>query len=159
MIKDPYKQRVKDVMSKDVVAIDAIDTVHEALVRMVENRVSALPVIDSRSVCVGVISATDLIELTRELDEEFGGLERIGQVSHQWFLDTLVERDMDRRKVEELMTSNVATTAPDAPLVDAAREMLRQHVHRLPVVDANGRLVGIISTMDVLKAFANGAPQ
>jgi CBS domain-containing protein len=57
------------------------------------------------------------------------------------------------------MTSNVATTAPDAPLVDAAREMLRQHVHRLPVVDASGQLVGIISTMDVLKAFANGAPQ
>ena len=81
------------------------------------------------------------------------------EASHQWFIEKIAEHDLGRRKVSELMTDTVATVGPDTSLTDAAREMLRDRVHRLPVVDEKQRLLGIVSTMDLLGAFADGAPE
>lgn len=85
-------------------------------------------------------------------------LGRGDEASYQWLQDNLAEHDLARRTVGELMTENVATVTAERTLPEAAREMLRHRVHRLPVVDKKGKLLGIISTMDVLKAFADGAP-
>lgn len=54
------------------------------------------------------------------------------------------------------MTTDVISVGPEELLVSAAREMVRSKVHHLPVIDGNKRLVGIISTMDILSAFAEG---
>ncbi len=53
----------------------------------------------------------------------------------------------------QVMTANVVVTYPDATLVEAAKEMARHHVKRLPVVDTDNRLVGIISRADLLTVF------
>ena len=55
---------LKDVISHDVVSINPQDTLREALSTMVENHVSALPVVDSRGHCVGIISVTDLLGMS-----------------------------------------------------------------------------------------------
>jgi CBS domain-containing protein len=152
-----YRLRVRDMLTKAVVAVNTDDTVQEALRFMVENRVSALPVVNGNEVCVGILSATDLMGLTRDLNEdlsEMGSLE----FTPQRLIDQMAEQDFGRRQVHELMTEVVETIGPEATLVEAARAMLRQQVHRLPVVNERQRLVGIISTTDVVAAFADGAP-
>lgn len=63
-------RQLKDVVSRDVVYVNAQDTLREALDVMVENRVSAMPVVDARGHCVGVISVTDLLGMTKELADE-----------------------------------------------------------------------------------------
>lgn len=151
-----YAQRVKDVLTKEVVAVNADDTVQEALRLMVENHVSALPVVNGRDVCVGILSATDLMGLTRDLNE--GLSEMRGEFTPQSLIDQVAEQDFGRRRVHELMTEVVETVGPEATLAAAARAMLRHQVHRLPVVDGRQRLVGIISTTDIMAAFADGAP-
>lgn len=155
MTTSVYQQRVKDVVSRDVVAIHAADNVHEALVLLTENRVSALPVVDGHDRCVGMLSTTDLIDLTREIDDEIEELSRDDGISREWLVDRLKSHVGDTN-VMDLMTDNAASVDPERPLVDAAREMLRHRVHRLPVVDQRGRLQGIISTMDILRAFVEG---
>jgi CBS domain-containing protein len=154
---DPYRCRVKDVCSRDLVFVHADGTIHEALTLMVENRVSALPVVDKQGGCQGILSSTDVVEFALELDDELQDFGRAEDGSHQWLLDRLAEQDMDRRSVQDLMTATVATVGLETPLDEAAREMIRHRVHRLPVVDEKERLVGIISTMDILRAFADGA--
>jgi CBS domain-containing protein len=152
-----YRLRVKDMLTKAVVAVNAEDTVQEALRFMVENRVSALPVVNGNEICVGILSATDLMGLTRDLNEdlsEMGSLE----FTPQRLIDQLAEQDFGRRRVHELMTEVVETIGPEATLVEAARAMLRQQVHRLPVVNERQRLMGILSTTDIVAAFADGAP-
>lgn len=153
-----YRLRVKDMLTKAVVAVNADDTVQEALRFMVENRVSALPVVNGNEVCVGILSATDLMGLTRDLNDdlsEMGSLE----FTPQRLIDQVAEQDFGRRRVHELMTEVVETIGPEATLVEAARAMLRQQVHRLPVVNERQRLVGILSTTDIVAAFADGAPE
>ncbi len=157
MNHDIYKRRVKDVLSKDVVSVSSGDSVHEALELMVQNRVSALPVIDARDKCIGVLSTSDFVTLACELDEELNTA-RSSDVTHQWLIDHLADHDMGRRRIEELMTETVESISPEATLVQASREMLRHRVHRLPVLDAKGRLLGVISTMDILQAFVETAP-
>jgi CBS domain-containing protein len=157
MTVNPYRRRVKDVLSKDLVCVPANATVYEALALMVENRVATLPVVDKRGNCQGILSATDVVELALELSEGLRGFGRAAEESPQWLIDRLAEHDMDRRGVHDVMTTSVATVYLEMPLAVAAREMLRHRVHRLPVVDTQDRLVGIISTMDILNAFADGA--
>lgn len=159
MTIDPYRRRVADVLSKDIVSIPANGTVRDALALMVENRVSALPVVDKRGSCQGILSATDVVELALELDEDLRDVGRSHDESQRWILQRLSEHDMDQRNVQEVMTTAVTTVPLDAPLYSAAREMLRHRVHRLPVVDTQERLVGIVSTMDILAAFVDGSPR
>ena len=104
MMNDPYRRRVKDIVSKDIVFIRANGTVHDALALMVENRVAALPVVDKKGSCQGVLSATDVVELTLELDDDLRGFGLTDDESHQWLLDKLAEHDMGRRSVQDVMT-------------------------------------------------------
>lgn len=152
-----YTQRVQDVLTKEVVAVNADDSVQEALRLMVENRVSALPVVNSKDTCVGILSATDLMGLTRDLNEELSEAQG-KEFTPQSLIDRLAEQDFGRRRVHELMSEVVETVGPQATLADAARAMLHHRVHRLPVVNERQRLIGIVSTTDILAAFVDGAP-
>src|SRR5262245_15262504 len=93
-----YAQRVKDVLTTEVVAVNADDTVQEALRLMVENRVSALPVVNGKEVCVGILSATDMLGLTRDLNEELADSQTV-EFTPQSLMDRLTEQDFGRRRV------------------------------------------------------------
>jgi CBS domain-containing protein len=116
------KPTVSDVMTRDVVTVDALAPFKEVVRLMQEHRVSALPVVDDDDVLVGIVSEGDLI--LREDPGLVGG-------GHLFEI----------------------SVAPDASLGEAARRMHRNEVKRLPVVDAEGRLVGIVSRADLLRGF------
>ena len=65
---------------------------------------------------------------------------------------------MGSETVQSFMSEAVATVGVDTTIGKATREMLRNRVHHLPVVDAHDKMIGIISTMDILAEFADGAP-
>jgi CBS domain-containing protein len=153
-----YALRVRDALTKDVVAVNADDSVQEALRLMVENHVSALPVVNGKELCVGILSSTDLLGLARDLNEELSEMQ-VAEFTPQSLIDQMAEQDFGRRRVHELMTEIVETVGPEAPLAAAARAMLRHQVHRLPVVNEQQRLVGIISTTDIIAAFVDAAPE
>lgn len=146
-------RRVKDIMSRDVVSLHAADTVHEALAQLVENRVSALPIVDKHNHCVGILSTTDLIDVTRALDQDLVYAGELDTDSQRWLFDRLTHTVGDE-PLTSYMTENVTTVRSEDTLAEAAREMLRNRVHHLPVVDAKDHLVGIVSTMDILGALA-----
>jgi len=74
-------------------------------------------------------------------------------------LDQLEEHDLGRRQVHEVMTPDVITVGPETTLVEAARKLLSNRIHRLPVVDEKNRLLGVVSTTDLLAAFVQQAEQ
>ena len=154
-----YKVRVKDVLVKDVVYVNPTDSLDETLNLMVENRVSALPVIDGHRRCVGFISATDLLDLTRELGDELNALEPVTGLTRQLLTEKLGESGLMNRQVKELMSDAVFSVALEDPLANAARELIRNRVHRLAVVDAQNQLKGIVSMTDILRAFAESSPE
>ncbi len=155
MATSAQQKLVKDVMKTDVVSLRPTDTLHDALDQFVENRVSALPVVDRHDRCIGMLSTTDVIDLTRDLDADLHELDEADRLSNGWIVDRL-RGSFGGDTVDSVMTEKVTTVSPETSLPLAAQQMLRRRVHRLPVVNEDGRLIGIISTMDILAAFADG---
>ncbi len=132
-------------MTRAVVVVDEWAPFKEIARLMQEYRVSALPVVRGDGRLVGIVSEADL--LLKEGRPEGGRRLLEGP-----------RRRLEREKAEglvasQLMTTPVVITGPDASLSVAARLMHRRGVKRVPVVDEEGRVVGIVSRADLLKVF------
>lgn len=151
---DIYHKRVRDVMVTHVVAVNPGDAVSDALKLIVENRVSALPVVDVHDRCVGVVSATDLLQLAQQLGGELEALNTSEGVEHEMLIEKLEHTGFSNQTVNEVMTHVAVTVQPESTLVAAAAAMVRNRVHRLAVADSKGKLMGLVSTMDIIRALA-----
>ncbi|MCA9147867.1 MAG: CBS domain-containing protein [Planctomycetales bacterium] len=157
MSKNPYELRVRDVMSRDLVAISNKATLHDCLQRMIDHNLATLPVVTDANECVGIVSATDMLHVTREVEEDLHDLNHGDLTASGWLLKRLTN-GIDDRTVADVMTEDVAMVGPDTRLSRAATEMLRNRVHHLPVIDVREHVVGIISMSDVVSAFVDGDP-
>lgn len=125
--------RVVDVMTSDVITVRADTPITEAARLMFRHRVSGLPVCDSDSCLIGMITEADFLRLEVERDTAEA--------------PALVET------VDQVMSAPVLTIEPGATIADAARVMVVEDVNRLPVIDGQSRMLGIISRLDVVAAF------
>jgi CBS-domain-containing membrane protein len=121
---------------------------------MVENRVSALPVVDARQHCVGVISVTDLLGMTKDLSDELNALSESGGLDHEALVQKLEHADLLTDQVQGWMSTDVVSVEMNSTIQHAAQQMLRNRVHRLVVLDDHKHVVGVVSTMDLLAAFS-----
>jgi CBS domain-containing protein len=138
------RSTVKDVMTTHVVAVRKDASFKEMVTTMRDSRVSAFPVIDDAGKVVGVVSEADM--LNKEADLASPGT----------FASMLRFRDHEKAAgvtAADMMTSPAATIGPDEPVVEAARIMRDRRVKRLPVTNATGHLIGIVSRIDVLSVF------
>jgi CBS domain-containing protein len=147
---------LKDVISNDVVYVNPQDTLREALAVMVENRVSAVPVVDARLHCIGVLSVTDLLGMTRDLGDELNALSESGGLDHAALVNKLEHADLLTEPVQAWMSSEVVSVGVETTVRRAAQQMLRNQVHRLVVLDDAKHVVGVVSTMDLLAALVGG---
>jgi len=155
MVKnDIYHRRVREVMAKDLVAVNPSDSISDALRLLVENRVSALPVVDGHDRCVGVLSGTDLLQLALQLGGELEALNTSEGLDHALLIEKLERTGFSTQTVQEVMTPMAVSVHPESTLVAAAAAMIRNRVHRLAVTDGKAKLVGLVSTMDIIGALA-----
>ncbi len=141
-----WHSRVRDVMTTSVVTVDRITPYKEIARLLVERQISGVPVLTLGRHVAGVVSEADLIA-ARDRDVArrrlWTGLLRYGTDRSRY----------TRLTAESLMTTPAVTIHPDAPIAAAARYMTSQHVKRLPVIDGDGKLVGLISRRDLLGVF------
>jgi CBS domain-containing protein len=150
-----YSLNVCDICRRDPVSVSKDDTLSFALTLMVENRTNALPVLNTADKCLGMISASDIINLVHELDEEMGDP---ADPAPQWLVSKVKDHDLGRRKVFEHMSTVVASVPNSLGIQAASAKMLQNKVHRMPVLDEDERVVGIISTTDILQALVDHCP-
>jgi CBS domain-containing protein len=133
-------------MTTSVVAVRQDASFKEMAAMLRSRRISAFPVIDDAGRVVGVVSEGDL--LVKEAVNA-DGTSLLAALRH-------VREDDKVAGITagDLMTAPAVTVGPDAPVEQAARLMYDRRVKRLPVVNTAGRLVGIISRVDVLAVFS-----
>lgn len=137
--------RVKDVMTRDVVSVRGTAEYKVVVAVMRELHVSAFPVLDAADGVIGMVSEADLL---------------LKQVGQEAFAGHLMASGAGGERAKaagvtaaELMTTPAVTIGPQDSVAAAARRMYDRRVKRLPVVDDAGRLVGIVSRVDVLSVF------
>ena len=138
--------RVLDLMSAELIRVPPETTLRDAARLMVEAKISGLPVTDDEGSLVGLVTESDF--LRKEVDR--------GEVMDSGLLGILfTKRDSlaDAETVGEVMATDLFTISPDATLVEAARSMTTHGIKRLPVVDRDGKLIGVIARSDIVAAF------
>jgi predicted transcriptional regulator len=130
--------RVGDVMNRRVVQISKEQTLQEAARTYCDKEISGAPVVDGDQRCVGILSANDFVRCfaaRKPASDEAGSL------------------------VGRHMTQSVRSITADEPLLAAARQMCDEHIHRLPVLDAEGRVAGMLTSLDIVAALVQAVEE
>jgi len=152
--EDPLDQPVGQVMRREVTTVAPETPVDQLVTLLLKRGHRSLPVVDAQGRLLGIITDGDL-------------LRRAGLAARLDLLDALtpemIQAQLDalRRQgitAQEIMTRQVVHAQAQEPLRAAAQRMARHHLKRLPVVDAQGRLLGLISRVDVLRAVEHHQP-
>ncbi len=118
---------IKDIMIQRVVTIDSCDSVFNACIKLLDERIGCIVVLEE-GFCVGIVTERDFIERT-----------------------ILMNRDPQDTKVKEIMTPNIVTITSLDKIEDALNIMRKYRIKKLPVVN-NDNLIGIVTISDIAHA-------
>ncbi|HEV2259990.1 MAG TPA: CBS domain-containing protein [Streptosporangiaceae bacterium] len=147
MLHRRWARRVSDVMTTSVVTVDRITPYQEIDRLLTEHRISGLPVLKMGREVAGVVTEADLLAAEDETNRR---TRMAGSVGGRWLHRKQPHVSLT---ADTLMTAPAITIGPDATIPAAARLMNGHHIRRLPVVDKDGKLVGIVSRRDLLSVF------
>jgi CBS domain-containing membrane protein len=155
--------KVRDVMRKPVISLPQNGKLKEVVATFVQNHIDCLPVIDAAERVVGFITMNDLIEVFfpryPEILRDLAVLQDKGQIGS--LFDTSFT-GLDRVQEQlilaaDMMNSHVQCVSQEDSLLQAASRMQAQNLQRLPVVDRDQKLVGLISNFEVVLALLQGS--
>jgi CBS domain-containing protein len=147
--------RALDVMTTQVITVDPKTSVQALALLLAERRISGVPVVDSDSRLVGIVSEGDLLHRVET------GTERLAGRRRSWWLDTIAsDRDLARdyvkshaRIVKDIMTPDVISVTDTTDLAEIAMLLETKRIKRVPVL-REGKLVGIVSRANLVRALA-----
>lgn len=144
--------KASDIMTTQVVTVTPDTTVRGLAELLASRGISAAPVVDAKGELVGIVSEGDLVRRS-ELQT---------QRTRSWWLAMFTSGPAQAQdfikanasKVADIMTHEVVTVSPDAPLAEIARLLEKNAIKRVPVV-SNGKLAGIVSRANLVRALAS----
>lgn len=151
----PQRYIVEDIMtSGHLWTCRPNDTIDDVLEILVTHRITGLPVVDDNNKVVGVVSDYDLLALDA-LGKVKDDRALFPEADQTWQAFTEVKTLLAKtggKEVKDVMTNKPITVRVNTDLDVAAKLLLQKKIHRLPVVDENGSLVGVLSRGNLIKA-------
>ena len=144
--------KASDVMSSNVITVDPDSCVQDVADTLLQNRISAVPVVDKNGTLLGIVSEGDLMRRPEAGTEKQPSpwLEFLS--SKQALADDFVRTHS--RKVTDVMSKDVITASPDTPVGEIARLLEKNRIKRVPIMDGK-KVVGIVSRANLLQALAS----
>jgi len=145
---------VQDVMNPDIMTVADDMTTDELARYLTEREISGAPVVNSQGYLIGVVSMTDIGRQLADPSEFASVRSEFYEMGDEAIVE---QRFLEERAVavRDVMTPTVHQVPASAPIADAARVMVEQHIHRLVVTEGR-EPVGIITSMDLLRVVAEG---
>jgi CBS domain-containing protein len=142
--------KINAIMTTNVFSLSPDMPVSKAVDLLIERKISGLPVVDESRRLVGMFTEKDIL---RAILPSY--VSQVGQFTYENSPHTIKNKvtRFSQFKVGEMMRREVVKIGSETPVSEAARVMLVQNVRRVPVVDANNHLVGIVARVDVLQAL------
>lgn len=146
----------KEIMTTDVIVANKNDRIADVAELLIKEKIGGLPVVDENNKVVGIISETDIMQKETTVDSPrvinfFQGL---------IFLDDMKKLEDDMKKiaaykVEDLMSKDIVTVNENDTFDYIANIMIKESINRVPVVDKDNHLKGIICRYDIIKSMYN----
>lgn len=118
--------KISEIMTRDLVTIRFDSRVEEAVKKMAEHEIECLPVVDSEGILHGLVTFRDIVMKVVypfEKAKEF--------------------------KVEKIMSKRLVVCSPESTVLDVVKLMKNRHLRRIPVVDENNKLIGLVTDFDL----------
>ena len=143
---------VSEFMTKDVISCTEDNTVEEAAKIMTEKGFSVMPVVNGSGELVGILTESDFVGKDAKIPHALASIKvMFGQ--NFYFSDVEdIYKDSKKKKLSEVMSSDVKTVRADQTLSDVVSLMSHSHLKRIPVLDGK-KLVGMITRKDLLRAY------
>ena len=150
--------KARDIMTKDVITVTEQDTLQDVIELLSRHRFGGLPVIDENNRLIGIISVTDIVHYSEKIDV-VPLVNLSGWVSPHADMNSLfyLRKGQDALHytlVGDIMRRKIFTAKEDEPLNEIARLMKRRRINRVPIVDDNYKLVGIVTRSDIVKGIS-----
>lgn len=150
---------VADIMDSDPVSVSPDADVRTVISILQDHDLPGVPVVDEDNRIKGIITESDLVISDEEAD--FHLPHYVNIMGGIVFLESTKHFEERAKKAfaataAEMMTADPITVGPDEPAEHAAKLISEKHHNRLPVVDDEGRLVGVVTRVDVLSALTGG---
>ncbi len=152
-------QTAKEIMSSPPVSIHKDKTLKDTTELLAKHRFSGVPVVDSEEKLVGIISDADILRYSQKINvvpkvNLSGWISPYANVSDLASIQKGIET-LHQTRVSEVMTRKVYTVNEEAEAADIARLMNRRNINRIPVVNSEKKLVGIVTRADMVQCMAN----
>ncbi len=149
-------KRAKDIMTTDVIVANKNDIIANVANLLINEKIGGLPVVDEENKVVGIISETDIMKKESHVDSP----RMLNFIQGIIFLDDMKKFEDEMRaiaayKVEDLMSKDIITVNENDTFDYVANVMINKSINRVPVVDENNFLKGIIFRYDIIKAMYN----
>jgi CBS domain-containing protein len=141
---------VKDLMKEDVVSVGAETPLSEVAALFQQRCISGAPVVDEEGVVLGVISQTDLM-LARRTEPQLAARYHVEPEPLDGEL-SVTATEVERATAESVMTPGAIAVDEKTSVSAVAEAMIERHIHRM-LVTRDGKLAGIVTTMDLLRAL------
>jgi CBS-domain-containing membrane protein len=143
------KITVRRTMTMEVVTVTGETDIHAAADLLTRNRISGMPVVDDQDRVVGVIGEADILAVAGLHGEHKG----FRDVLRHLLGEPVPVRKRSGSTVGEFMSSPAITTTPETDIREVAAILDERRIKRLPVVDADGKLTGVISRADIIRVL------
>lgn len=150
--------KAKEIMSAPAISVNENQTLQEVLELLAKHRFSGAPVVDAENRVIGVISDTDIIRYSHQinvipLSNLSGWISPYADISDLASIRKGYEL-LTKTKTSQVMTKKVYTVNEDAEANEVAQLMNRRKINRVPVINSEGKLVGIITRADMVQCMA-----
>lgn len=146
--------KVKELMTKEVVSIKPDDNAKDALELLFKMQISGLPVIDGEGKLAGMFTEKDIL---KQILPSY--LEKVGRFVYEENPKSIKNKfqELSNLPVSRIMRKDVITIGQETSLCEVARLMLTQKLRRIPVLDKEKKVIGIVSREDIVRAYAKEA--
>jgi len=139
---------VKDIMTKKVITVNKNATVCELSKLIIKNKISGVPVVDDNYNLVGIATDADIIIQKSDLPLPLSFSQAFLQKYESYVKST---KEYLKTKVDDIMTKQLKTVYEDDTITKAVNIIINNDINRIPVIDKNNRLKGIVARADIIK--------
>ncbi|MGE4317787.1 MAG: HPP family protein [Deferribacterales bacterium] len=133
--------KVSDIMTANVITAGPDETIKEVILKIRKKNVSGLPVVDKSGKVLATFSESDVAKALPDI------------LNEAQYIPLVDVRELTAEPIKRVMHMPAVTITPDTSVEEAATLVLEKFRHRLPVVDKEGKLVGLVTLGDILKAL------
>ncbi|MFB4169127.1 CBS domain-containing protein [Virgibacillus sp. JSM 102003] len=146
--------KIKDFMITDIISITKDKTIKQLLETLVKNKIGGVPVVDEQNHLIGMISDGDVIRCLQPKGRTVYDMFTIVLVSQEEDLSQKIKYSINNKVGTIMNKRHTHTVHPDDNLEEALTILSKYHFKKIPVVDENSKVVGVISRGDIIRSIS-----